>query len=372
MKLIEENIEIHGGETDAVSEHESEILENKTELDFDINVLRPVKTVTVPIFMNKIRYSALLDSGAVFSLVRKSILTQRDIDHVNEQCVKSFTGLGGAIITTLGIIKLRLDFFGHEIEEYFHVVKDNDVKHDIILGSKSLKACKIGICMKNRMIIKRNLDGSNVKIYVDEDDKVLKVINENLPIYAKHDTKIEFRKCNSVPVTSNINMNNEVYDKDTELYFEGSTIKKKIHSVDGIVDMKSEMNIMIVADVNANRKNIIKKNEMVGRISTLVDVEDTEENDYKSWTKEKLKEEINLEGLNDEEKKTVLEMILSSAEVLSTGDDDIGHAKITPHKIHLTSNTPIWHKPRRFAEKITEETHFRSTQIGTTVQLQPM
>ena len=48
-------------------------------------------------------------------------------------------------------------------------------------------------------------------------------------------------------------------------------------------------------------------------------------------------------------------MNFNTKNALSKGDFDIGKAKVTPRSIELTNYTPIWQKPRRFADPINDE-----------------
>lgn len=48
-------------------------------------------------------------------------------------------------------------------------------------------------------------------------------------------------------------------------------------------------------------------------------------------------------------------MLMRNCEALSKGDNDIGKAMVEPHRIQLTSKTPIWQKPRHFSKPINEE-----------------
>ena len=61
------------------------------------------------------------------------------------------------------------------------------------------------------------------------------------------------------------------------------------------------------------------------------------------------------ERLTGEQKRAVIDMLMDVSGALSTGDNDIGKAKVTPHHISLNDYTPVWQKPRQFAQPIEEE-----------------
>ena len=100
----------------------------------------------------------------------------------------------------------------------------------------------------------------------------------------------------------------------------------------------------------------VRKGDLLGTVSTLVelDSEDAEEKE-ESWTLEELKEKVDVGETDSEEKDAIYNMIFNTRHALSKGEYDIGKANVTPHKIELTDYTPIWQKPRRFANPINLE-----------------
>ena len=55
-----------------------------------------------------------------------------------------------------------------------------------------------------------------------------------------------------------------------------------------------------------------------------------------------------IEGMKDR----VYDLLMAGNSVFSVGYTDIGRVVGTPHRIVLTDHTPIWQKPRQFAEPI--------------------
>ena len=72
---------------------------------------------------------------------------------------------------------------------------------------------------------------------------------------------------------------------------------------------------------------------------------------------DKLKEKVVLENpsLSENNKKNIYDMLMNANNALSTGDDDIGRARVPSHHIEITDSTPIWQKPRSFAEPVNKE-----------------
>ena len=129
-------------------------------------------------------------------------------------------------------------------------------------------------------------------------------------------------------------------------------LKRCYESVSGIFDSENSVNILI--QNNSNKEKLIKKGKTVGYINTLATV--TEEENEEEWNLEKVKESIkvNHKNLNGEQKEQVYEMLLNCHTSLSKNSNDIGNALVTPHTIELTNETPIWQKPRTFAEPINQ------------------
>ena len=74
------------------------------------------------------------------------------------------------------------------------------------------------------------------------------------------------------------------------------------------------------------------------------------------WTKDILQQQIKLgDNLDQGQKDTVLELLLSKSHVLSTCDEDIGQLGIGQHRIKLSDCTPVYMKPRRFPDPVTQE-----------------
>ena len=83
---------------------------------------------------------------------------------------------------------------------------------------------------------------------------------------------------------------------------------------------------------------------------------DDDESDTAIWSIDRLKSEINLgHNLNEGETKKFFDLLSKLKSSLSVNDRDIGRADVTPQKIVLTDSTPIWQRPRRFADPLNEE-----------------
>ena len=123
--------------------------------------------------------------------------------------------------------------------------------------------------------------------------------------------------------------------------------------MEGIIDAVKKNKYVILSTVGGNKpKETIKENAIVGRVSTIIPIEEEEQmEEFKDWTKSRMISEVNLgDDLNEEQKSEVYKILIDVKEALSRSDTDIGIAKVIPHRIELTDNTPIWQKPSHFSD----------------------
>jgi hypothetical protein len=102
----------------------------------------------------------------------------------------------------------------------------------------------------------------------------------------------------------------------------------------------------------------IKENEEVGRASTLINLqpEENPENEQEKWTLDKIIEEVDVGEQNTEDqRKQIYKLLMLTQDALGRNDNEIGRANVVPHVIELTDRTPLWQRPRRFADPVNVE-----------------
>ena len=70
---------------------------------------------------------------------------------------------------------------------------------------------------------------------------------------------------------------------------------------------------------------------------------------------ERIKGEIDLNDLDPNQRQSVQAMLQGCLDAFSQGDNDIGKASVTAHRIELYDTTPIYQRPRRFPEPIIQQ-----------------
>ena len=321
--------------------------------------LLPEDLLVMQVTVDNVQTKALIDTGASRNLIKKSIASKLGLN-VGKESHINFEGLGNEIMNTYGVISPNVFFYSIDAgETLLHVVDDNIIKYPIILGQKFCLHNKLIIDIANRRISKSFRNGSKLDIYLDgKNGNVETSIQKSIKVYAKSDYILN-EGINKVPIEFNYMSIPHLNQDETKLYYEGTCNNKNIEGIDGVFSLNQENKHIFVKPLTTNKekKYYIKKGDILGKLSTIVQLdEDDEQEEETEWTLSKLKEKINMgEKVNDEGKNKIYDMLMRTKLALSRDDSDIGLANVTPHKILLTNETPIWQKHRRFAEPVTKE-----------------
>ena len=306
---------------------------------------KPCKLLKIPTEIKGKLTKAIIDSGADECYIKANLVEDLKID-IEEVEKKNITAYGNKEVETDGEIKIKMNIAGRVIEQVFNVISDSNMKSDLILGMNFLKSNAVNLDIKNKIVRIGKNSGQNSKFKMNENDEIIEVRHAKIPVYSDKNMKIE----NNTNALTTFKVNN-INIKGNNYYFEGlEDSGVKYHC--GIINNHDQQ---IVVENTTEKKRKIKEGDKIGEISMLI--EDEEKNDDESWTLDKLKEKININEavISEDEKQEVFKMLLSVKEALSTGDSDIGSAKIKPHHIELHDYTPIWQKARQFAKPIEDE-----------------
>ena len=337
-------------EAEVVHTDKSEEKEAKVNLA-SFTVLKPAKLLTIKVKIGDTEAVALIDTGATNNLITESL--QKDLKLKRTRTNNSaIVGLGMSKIPTMGRVSVDLNMY--DIQAYGTpccVVKDNVIEEDMILGRKFCEANNLILDLARRRISKSYPDNSRVDFYHDKNNKLSKIIYEHQPVYVDQETVIS-QEITEVPIQVKFLQEHE----DTEMYYEGKCADKKLSGVDGILDSHDNHPTVWLQTRSKTKKRKVRKGQVIGRVSTLVEVDCANTNKNEQWTKEELKKVLKIgEDLTQEERAQVYEVLLKSGEALGKDSSDIGMINVKPHEIKLTDYTPIWQKPRTFSEPINQE-----------------
>ena len=325
--------------------------DNEPDLDVNFTSLEPANLIFIPIAIAGRPYKALVDSGATHSLMKESIARECEAQ-LDSSITFKIRGVGKATVSTMGIIRVPCQILDLRIPDlYFDVALDNSIRYDIVLGLDFLMNSNFTIDASARMIQHDRKDKGRVKYFLSSEGNVDRVMHENIPVVSLVDRVIT--ESSEVPVGVELS---SIDEASFVGFYEGRPKNRRLQSHDGLVDTGGE-NLSVIVDRKKGFTDHgikIKRGEILGLMSTLVEVEQVEESNV--WCREEIEGQIKVgDELSDEQKEAVYGMLEKSQAAMSKSEFDIGRANVIPHRIELTDTTPVWQRPRRFSEPINRE-----------------
>ena len=297
---------------------------------------------------------ALIDTGASNNLVKMSVVDNLKLQ-INKTKTSNIIGLGMSAMLTKGKVYTELSFHGIPTRKTpLCVVDDHIIDSDLILGRHFCEENNLIIDLSRNRISRVDNDKSRIDIYHDNDNKVMKIIHESIPVIAREEVMIN-SDLTEVPIS--INCISDFKLKGAAMY-EGYCKDSKLQGMDGIIELEEKDKMVLMKTKTDNKLRKVRKGEIVGRVSTLVEMDHEQEGveDTNIWTEEKLIKETSIGSeLSNDEKHKVYKLLSEVHTLLGKDSNDIGLINVKPHKIELTDNTPIWTKPRQFSEPLTRE-----------------
>lgn len=315
-----------------------------------VNFLAPEKLMIIEVNVGDQRTKALIDSGASKSLMKKEFV--KDIGTSSSESPEFVVGLGGKKVEVLGSVRQVVSVAGLCLEGEFLIVPNEGIEYDCIIGIDFLRCHNFNVNLGHRSFSVTGEDGSFVRVYLNEDNSVNKVMREQVPVYCARDVEINASKWTQVPINYD-RMSSE--ERDELVYYEAKS--GTISSLSGVFGSDDKDPFVFVE--NAGQKREIKQGQILGYAYTMLVMPDEEEDideEYEDWTEARIERDVSLkDNLTDHEKEQVREMLLELKLALSKGDNDIGKAAVEPHRIEVTQQTPIWQKPRQFSQPTNDQ-----------------
>lgn len=296
---------------------------------------------------NRSRVEALLDSGASLSCIAES--ETKNIELINGESI-NISGYGNKPIQTIGKANIRFLIARKEFTVIVHIVNDSDINNKLILGKNFLKEYGVQIDTLQSSVKLHNKDNSSTLIKLNEENKIINIQYENIPVYALETKTLKKNDARLISINTDLTLDNNRY------LFEGIHRNGNLMCITGII-CNDEPKVLIQSISNKG-KQMIRKGEKVGYINTLIEVDaDSEPEIGKEWTLESLQDQIKINHrmINQKQQEQVYNMLMSVNQSLSKSDNDIGQASVVPYHISLTNSTPIYQKPRNFAQPVNEE-----------------
>lgn len=145
-----------------------------------INTLKPEKLITLNMELNNKQITALIDTGATMSLIRKSFI-ETDVNiKKSKNC--SITGFNNGKIKTLGTVDITPTLLNMKMTFKFHVVEDKNIEYPMIIGIDFLQKFNMKLYANKRKITISCQRNAFTDIYLDEKNQVRHIVHENIPI----------------------------------------------------------------------------------------------------------------------------------------------------------------------------------------------
>ena len=354
LVAVEDNCE---DSVDCRSEGREGSEESREEAEDEINIasMRTDKLWLVPITIGGTRQAqALIDTGSTNNLIKNSLA--RSLGAIKTEQTYKIQGIGSPVVDTLGQVQVDVELQGLKFPQVeFEVVNDTDIKYDTVLGVALFISENMVVDVANRRLATHQKDGSCMDIYFNKTKGVTTVV-EDVIVYAAREVKVERGEAVLVPVR----LRNKGQDsaKAPQYFYEDTGINRKMMGVRGFIETADPRVLVHLCKRQGQAKHTIREGDILGTVTTVTQEEDDEEDHQETWTPEELRchEKINIgKDLKLEEREAVFQVLWEHSVALSKGEFDVGHAKVAPHRIELTSEAPIWMKPRKFSEPINQE-----------------
>jgi hypothetical protein len=329
--------------------------------------------MVIPVVVEKtVTCEALLDSGADRSLIPDSVVHRCQIPYIPvTDCVVN--GIGDNNSTrVIGKATVSISIDGLTMVPCEFLILDAAIlANTMVLATDFLIINKVTLDLQKRKLTRFLRDGTQWDYYSTDmtalEDTV--AVWSAIPCYCLESVHIDPQEAREVLVNWCLPLaaGRSVGVTDTEvtlnMYFEGCTTKKSRHrqALTGIVNgIRGQSKVMI--NNSGTRKEVIKKGSIIGTISSMIEVEeDIQQVGVVNVEPELMEEEqgdtpdIQLgDHLTDDQKSAVRGIVDNGRQVLSDSGE-IGRLVVKPHRIDLTDYTPIYQRPRRFAEVVNQE-----------------
>lgn len=327
-----------------------------------------VRLMKVEILINNIPVIAMLDSGAEKSFISSDLARDLKLDISKSESV--FNAIGEKTFKTIGTVKTPLMIHGVEMCNInlivFPTVPNNFIQ--FVLGIDFLRENKIELCVSRRMIAKHLDGGGRIEIYIDRCGTPLHVMLCSLPCYASSAVRLEAGRVQQVPVyyrtpavaPDHLLMYSDESGKDN--------LDANVHGLAGFFNVQTKSILMASRELNID----VRKGQYVGTLDSVYQLPHEESvSQSNELTNDNFKNRIALPELSIKQQTEVFNVLSKYKTVFSTGDNDVGLASVTSHTIKLTDETPIYQRPRRFPQPITEEIERQCQELNSLDIIEP-
>lgn len=300
-------------------------------------------------------YNCLVDNGACINLIKDSV-----VDHLvgitkHPSVVQLISGVGNTQIPISYYVSLELRFcsgFVTESDE-FYIVPSEIIDHPLVLGVTLLKNNNLLPDMSSYQLLHQ--EGNAFNVVATDPTKNVPPMN----VCTDGNLELGANQCKVVP----INLCNLSYSFKT-FFYDG----REDNGLEVLPGILSGTKPVIALCNYSDSCRFIPGGYSLGSVLPISEVEpvvigNINTNSSSSvvpseyWTRERVIQEFQIEDvpLDQVQKSLLIDLLQKYADVLSTGDDDVGCANNVKHHIELTTDKPIHVPVRRFQGPLSQE-----------------
>ncbi|XP_018014769.1 uncharacterized protein LOC108671710, partial [Hyalella azteca] len=321
----------------------------------------------VMVQINNKEVLAVIDSGAIASLMSLELAQSLNLSISSDECI--FSVIGDKSVSSLGKVECSLSIHGVPMADNTFCVFPTVISNRIplLLGVDFLQNNGIELCIKKRLIVKHCTTGGTAEIYLDDLGHSRQVMLVGLKCFANSDVHVEPGKVEAVPLDCplpNIEPDHMLFYSDDAI---DHSLSNDIRGFSGIAGPNTRHVLM----TTGGSALTIKKGQFIGTVSTVVQLPSDQTAQPNGIDIEELKSQVNIAVLNSDQQSQVFSMLCKFGSVFSGGDTDIGLACVTEHNIKLTNDTPIFQRPRRFPPPIADEIERQCHELNSLDIIEP-
>ena len=308
---------------------------------------------------------ALIDTGATTSMVSAHWLQDQSIEYLQDHSV-SISGFGaGNVLRVVGQVELSITLSGIAVPWQMFTVVDAGRSGAValILAEDFLQYNNMTVDVANGRL-RQLTSGGFVDYYVNKGRAPTRIVRhvactvaEDCVVSSDQWAKVNVES----PALSNVLPagcgDSAGCEEDCHLLYEPLATACRVDSLPGIINCEQPA----VLAMAAKKPVHLRRGDVVGTLSTVVSLPVPELSgevgvaaSCDAASADEMKHTIP-DHLSLAEREIVIDLLKEQEKVFSFCDEDIGQLGLTRHRIELLDDTPIYQKPRRFPEPVSEE-----------------
>ena len=323
----------------------------------------PENRLIIKMKVNELPVTALVDTGATHSMISRNYVMDNGLEF---EALKPLMvqGFGAeSEVKIIGKVILTLTAAGFPFRPQAFLMVDVQLgEWPLLLGEDFLVTNKIIVRLAEKKLVKQFDDGSSIDFCQEQPTGEFRAVCHRLPCYAIQETNVPadwsalvcVGTSVDVPVSSLICTQNQ-----DSSFFIDSAGPVGLHVIPGVVSCH-EPGIRVLVENCSRQAARLRPGALVCYLTSVLTVSESLSGEAcvavagepSGW-----QEKIQLgDHLTVAQKQSILEMMSGDQRPTVFGtEDELGRLDVQEHHMELLDQTPIYLKPRRFPEHISEE-----------------